>query len=83
LSEFTRHPTTGAELIGFQIPQWGAVKSLAKQSAKAFPELRAIGWDVALCRNGIFIKEGNRLWDPTGFQITLRRGIKKEMMALV
>jgi len=83
LAEFNTHPTTGVPLEGFQIPQWDDVLKIAKQGAMAFPELRIIGWDVALCENGIFLMEGNNLWDPDGPQVTLRKGIKKEMMTLV
>jgi hypothetical protein len=82
LTEFTVHPTTGVVIQGFQIPQWEEILSLAREGAKAFPELRVIGWDVALCENGIFLIEGNNLWDADGPQIALRRGIKKMMMTL-
>lgn len=83
LSDFTAHPTTGAILPGFQIPQWKSALKAAESCAKAFPELKLVGWDVALCEDGIYLLEGNNLWDPDGPQITLKRGIKKEMMALV
>lgn len=83
LTEFTAHPTTGVMFQGFQIPQWDDVLRLAKRGAEAFPELRLIGWDMALCENGIFLMEGNNLWDPDGPQVTLRKGIKKEMTTLV
>jgi hypothetical protein len=83
LTEFTAHPTTKQVFQGFQIPQWDAILRTAKKGAMAFPELRVIGWDVALCENGIFLMEGNNLWDSDGPQVALRRGIKKDMMALV
>jgi hypothetical protein len=67
----------------FQVPQLDDVLRIAKHGDRAFPELKLIGWDVALCENGIFLMEGNNLWDPDGAQITFRRVIKKEMMALI
>ena len=51
-------------------------------AARAFPEFRTVGWDVALTEQGITILEGNWHYDPDGPQITLDRGIKSEVRAL-
>ena len=69
--------------MGYQIPKWKEILEVAKQGAISFPELKTVGWDIALCNRGLLLIEGNHHWDPDGPQITLRRGIKKEMMALV
>ena len=67
---------------GFQIPHWPEVLELVRQGAVAFPELRTIGWDVAISSSGIFLLEGNHHWDPEGAQVSLQRGIRSEMEAL-
>lgn len=78
-----RHPDSGVPIEGFRIPHWGQVLELAAQAARAFPELRTLGWDVAITTEGIFLLEGNRHWDPEAPQISLQRGIRSEMEALV
>jgi hypothetical protein len=76
-----KHPDTGVTIEGFQIPHWSEVLDLARKGAAAFPELRTIGWDVAISSSGIFLLEGNHHWDPEGAQISLQRGIRSDMEA--
>jgi hypothetical protein len=46
-------------------------------------EAATIGWDVGVTTDGIMLIEGNHHWDPHLPQITLRRGIKSEMLGLL
>lgn len=54
------HPETGTAIKGFVIPQWEAVKALVTAGAREVPEVRYVGWDVAVSRDDgpVFI-EGN------------------------
>ncbi len=56
---FTKHPISGVNFEGFQIPFWEEAKSLVREAAKLVPEVRYIGWDVAFSENGPEIIEGN------------------------
>jgi Sugar-transfer associated ATP-grasp len=76
------HPDTGAAVEGFRIPRWPEVLRAVSRGARAFPELRTLGWDVAITTAGVFLLEGNHHWDPHGPQVTLQRGIGREMEAL-
>lgn len=58
----TRHPGTGRELIGFQVPDWEAVRKLAIEAAGKFRPLRSIGWDVAVSPDAPCLIEGNVTW---------------------
>ena len=78
-----RHPDTGARIEGFQLPHWPETLQTVLNGAAAFRELRTVGWDVAITSTGIFLLEGNHNWDPQGPQITLQRGIRSEMAALL
>lgn len=59
----THHPRTGRDLIGFQVPDWPAVRELAVVAARAFMPLRSIGWDVAVTPDAPLLIEGNVTWD--------------------
>ena len=56
---FTRHPVTGVELIGFQVPNYDQVKQTVCQAAKVVPQVRYVGWDVAVTPQGCDLIEGN------------------------
>ncbi len=56
---YTKHPNTGYEIIGFEIPYFQELKELAKQAAKVVPEVRYVGWDIAITPTGPVIIEGN------------------------
>lgn len=58
----TRHPRTGHELIGFEVPNWPAVRALAIGAAQKFIPLRSIGWDVAVTPDTPTLIEGNVTW---------------------
>lgn len=78
-----RHPGTGTELMGFQIPFWPEVKELVERcSRKAYDVagLGYVGWDVAITENGPIIIEGNNWPSPSLIQlcnfITYHKGMK-------
>ncbi len=56
---FTRHPHTGIDLIGYPIPQWQDVLEFARKIALVEPRAHYVGWDIALCPDGIELIEGN------------------------
>jgi hypothetical protein len=53
------------------------------EGARAFPELKTLGWDVAVASDGVFLLEANHHWDPEAPQLLLRRGFRPDMEALV
>lgn len=58
---FYKHPTTGVELIGYQIPNWTEVVKMVKEAAQVVPEVGYIGWDVAITPTGCCLVEGNHM----------------------
>lgn len=59
--EYDAHPDSGVPFVGFQIPYWDKVVEKVKNLAKHLPEIRSIGWDLAILKNGeIELIEGNR-----------------------
>ncbi len=54
-----RHPVTGVQVTGFQVPDWPAACELARTLAVRFAPLRWVGWDIALTPDGPLVIEGN------------------------
>lgn len=56
---YYKHPVTGANLVGVQIPYWNEIKEMLTCAAKEIPQVAYIGWDVAITPNRPIIIEGN------------------------
>jgi hypothetical protein len=63
ISRFMKHPDTGADLVGLQLPYWREVLDLARQAHLAFPSMPFVGWDIAILSHGPVVLEGNSWWD--------------------
>lgn len=69
------HPDSGKQIIGFHIPYWEKVIKTVSEAALRFPEMRYIGWDVAITEDyNIALIEGNPGADPDAEQITTKEG---------
>ncbi len=75
-SLYDKHPITGKTILGFQIPLWKQVVSSVKEAAVVIPEVRTVGWDVAILEDKVLIIEGNPKWNKGAPQIPLDKGIK-------
>lgn len=58
---YTRHPMTGFDIIGFQIPQYQQAIDLVLKATMVEPRLGYVGWDVAISENGPVLTEGNTI----------------------
>lgn len=56
---FSKHPDTGIEFTGYPIPMLAEAVELAKKAAREIPQMRHVGWDVAITPDGPAIIEGN------------------------
>jgi hypothetical protein len=55
------HPQTGARFTGRTLPDWPETVALAvRVHQEAFPDMPAVGWDVALLADGPCLVEGNK-----------------------
>ena len=60
LEQIKRVSLTGTDIIGLQIPCWEEIKSLVKKAHVKIPQLKYIGWDVAINdKNEPLLVEGN------------------------
>ena len=55
---------TGAvhtKIQGFAIPYWEEAKAMCLEASQVVPQMRYVGWDVAITPNGPVFVEGNNL----------------------
>ncbi|MGH6893686.1 MAG: sugar-transfer associated ATP-grasp domain-containing protein [Dongiaceae bacterium] len=67
-----RHPFTGAEITGRQLPMWRETVDLAVRAHRVFHDYVLVGWDVAVLEDGPCVIEGNRGPDVDIHQRTSR-----------
>lgn len=65
----TRPDDPGALFPGRRVPGWAKLAALAGAGAVALPEVRSVGWDVALAESGPVVIEGNDNWDMVIAQV--------------
>lgn len=56
---YAKHPVTNFEFKNAKIPNMEKAIKLVKDAAKLVPEMRYVGWDVAITEKGAAIIEGN------------------------
>lgn len=70
------HPDSHEQIIGFKVPCWDKVTSTVKEMASVVPQMRYVGWDIAIDEEeNIVVLEGN---SRAGFglqQLPLKRGV--------
>lgn len=59
MTVFDRHPATGFAFKDAKIPHVDKAIALVKSAARLIPEMRYVGWDVAITTDGAAIIEGN------------------------
>ena len=64
---YATHPATGARIVGFRVPRYQEIVATLREAARVVPEIRFVGWDVAVLPDGVAIVEGN--WASGGFQM--------------
>lgn len=70
------HPKSNIKLVGYEIPNYDKAIELVKECAKVVPEVKFVGWDVAILEDDVSIIEGNCF--PGVYQIKPSFDHKKE-----
>lgn len=74
-----KHPDSNAQIEGEYINNWKKIVSQVSDYQARIPQLKVIGWDVALTDKGPVIIEINNWWDTTG-QLFTQKGWKNEVL---
>ena len=56
---FYEHPDTHHVFVGTPIPHFALVKETVQKAAMLVPQIRYVGWDVAITPDGVELIEGN------------------------
>ena len=66
-NKITIHPSTKEQILGFTIPNYDKACEMVKEASKLIPEIKYIGWDIAILENDVALVEGNEF--PGVFQV--------------
>jgi len=75
LIAFEKHPETDFPIEGQILPLYKDAVKLAKQAQSVLPQMRMLGWDIAITENGPLIIEGNSTWGFEVMQYCTRKGV--------
>lgn len=53
------HPGTDIVMLGYRIPHWDKVIEMSISASEQLPQVRIIGWDIAITASGVEMIEGN------------------------
>lgn len=56
---YSEHPNSHEPLVGFVTPMFSEAKKMILKASLVIPQIRYVGWDVAITPNGPAIIEGN------------------------
>lgn len=56
---YDRHPMTGTEFVGYQLPYWKESVEMCLAATAVVPQLGYVGWDIAVSAAGPQLIEGN------------------------
>ena len=56
---YVRHPVSGTQFLGFNIPNWEMAIEVVKRAHKKLPQCKILGWDIAITRTGVDVVEAN------------------------
>lgn len=56
---YKKHPISKEDIVGFQVPNFDEVIKYVKKLAKVEPNIRYVGWDIAVTDKGVDVIEGN------------------------
>ena len=75
---FIEHPDSHKLLVGFQVPKWNEAVGMVKELARVLPDVKYVGWDLALTKKGWVLVEGNDKGQFV-FQYPLHEGFREEL----
>lgn len=79
---YTKHPESGEQIVGFEIPLWNEAKKLVRELAEVVPDNRYTGWDMALTDEGWKLIEANRRGQFV-WQIPTQVGFREEINTIL
>lgn len=76
LEEMEVHSVTKEKFDGFKIPYWQEIQKMVCEAAEINKDVRVVGWDVAIAKDGPLLIEANRRPGFDLVQVLLKHGAK-------
>lgn len=73
------HPDTGHRITGSRLPFWEEILETVLRGQDSLPDLKTIGWDVAVTPDGVVLVELNSNYGVYSLQVAYQRGLKAEL----
>ena len=73
--EYMIHPGTEQCMLGVRVPTWNLLVDFVKSVAESIPQMRFVGWDLAVSKDGIDLVEGNHNPDHEFLEFLGKRGM--------
>lgn len=73
------HPDTGRRIRGAVFPLWQDVVDLALRAQNSMPELRTVGWDIAVTDEGALLVEANCYYSVALLEVVYQHGLWREL----
>jgi len=80
---YNKHPVTDVKITGSKIPYWDEIIKMVKKAALEVPEVKTVGWDIAITPSGPTLIEGNDNWDKTHFELISGIGLNDRIKTLL
>ncbi|MEQ8802216.1 sugar-transfer associated ATP-grasp domain-containing protein [Haliea sp.] len=78
---FAVDPDTGHHVAGRLVPFWEETKALVLRAQSTLPELKSLGWDVAITDEGPFVVETNSNYGSDSTQVAYGRGLRPILLS--
>ena len=56
---FSKHPSSGVDIVGFKVPNYDMIEDFVKRLSLVVPDIRYVGWDIVVRDNDLIVIEGN------------------------
>ncbi len=76
LKRYKKHPITKTYFNNYELPYWKETKDLVLKAALVNQNIKLVGWDVAITKDGPVLVEGNRRPGFDIVQVVSNRGRK-------
>lgn len=80
--KYTVHPDSGLELMSYQIQRWDELIDLVRKVSNIMPDVKYVGWDIALTPKGWAVIEGNGNAGQMLYQVMNGKSVYDEFMGL-
>jgi hypothetical protein len=83
MERFRENPRTGDLIEGSAIPYWTEAIALVIKAHATVPELKTLGWDIAITDSGPLVVEANTNYGPEIIEVAFGRGIQAEVAEML